>query len=112
MRITYANAKVEKYFTDFGKLKRKLPIEWVRSIKKHLRRLEAADTFADFLSLGLGKPERLSGFEQPRYSLYVAANVRLIIEVQAEGNEILICEEVEIEGVSDYHGGKDNWFIS
>ena len=59
MIITYANSKVEKYFTDFNKLKKKLPVEWVRALKKHLDHLEAADCFGDFLSLGLGRPEQL-----------------------------------------------------
>ena len=111
LKITYANKKVEKYFTDFSKLQKKLPFEWVRSIKKHLNNLEAADCFGDFLRLGLGKPEQLSGYKQIRYSLHIAANARLIIEPNATQDTITICTEVEIEGVSDYHGDKENWFI-
>ena len=79
MRITYANLRVEKYFSDFNKLKRKLPIEWVRIIKKHLDNLEAAECFGDFLKLGVGKPELLTGYKQIRYSLRISANIRLII---------------------------------
>ena len=111
LKITYANKKVEKYFTDFSKLQKILPFEWVRSIKKHLNNLEAADCFGDFLRLGLGKPEQLSGYKQIRYSLHIAANARLIIEPNATQDTITICTEVEIEGVSDYHGDKENWFI-
>ena len=111
LKITYANKKVEKYFTDFSKLQKKFPFEWVRSIKKHLNNLEAADCFGDFLRLGLGKPEQLSGYKQIRYSLHIAANARLIIEPNATQDTITICTEVEIEGVSDYHGDKENWFI-
>ena len=111
LKITYANKKVEIYFTDFSKLQKKLPFEWVRSIKKHLNNLEAADCFGDFLRLGLGKPEQLSGYKQIRYSLHIAANARLIIEPNATQDTITICTEVEIEGVSDYHGDKENWFI-
>ena len=79
MKITYANKKVEKYFTDYSKMKKKLPFEWVRTIKKLMDHLIASDNFGIFLSLGLGKPEQL---------------------------------EIEVEGVSDYHGDKDNWYIS
>ena len=111
MRITYANAKVERCFSDFGRLKSILPAEWVRKIKKHLNNLEAADCFGDFLKLGLGRPEQLKGYEQIRYSLRVSANARLIIEPNATQDTIMICEEIEIEGVSDYHGGKENWYI-
>lgn len=110
MRITYANARVEKYFTDFNKMQRKLPYEWVRTIKKHLDHLRAAENFGVFLSLGLGKPERLRG-SADRYSLRVSANARLIIEVSADQMAAQLCEVVEIEGVTDYHGDKENWYI-
>lgn len=111
MRVTYANTKVEKYFSDFNKLKKELPVEWVRTIKKHLNNLEAADCFGDFLKLGLGRPEQLTGYKQVRYSLRVSANARLIIELNATQDTIMICDEIEIEGVSDYHGDKENWYI-
>ena len=69
MIITYANKQVEKYFTDFNKLKQKIPADWIRTIKKHLDRLEAAECFGDFLKVGLGRPEQLSGYSQIRYHL-------------------------------------------
>ena len=112
MKITYANKKVEKYFTDYSKMKKKLPAEWVRTIKKHIDRLEAAECFGDFLALGLGKPEVLTGYANIRYSLHVSANVRLIIEPNATQDTVMICTEVEVEGVNDYHGSKENWYIS
>ena len=111
MRITYANNKLEKYFIDYSKMQRKLPFEWVRAIKKIMNHLAAADDFGVFLSLGSGKPERLVGYKQVRYSLHVSANARLIIELDATEKTIMICEEVEVEGVTDYHGAKDNWYI-
>jgi proteic killer suppression protein len=107
----YANAQVEKYFSDYSKLKKKLPEDWVHSIKKHMNHLAAAETFGDFLKLGLGRPEQLSGYEQIRYSLRVSKNVRLIIEPNATQDTIMICSEIEVEGVSDYHGGKENWYV-
>ena len=112
LKITYANKKVEKYFTDYSKMKKKLPAEWVRTIKKHIDRLEAAECFGDFLALGLGKPEVLTGYSNIRYSLHVSANVRLIIEPNATQDTVMICTEVEVEGVNDYHGSKENWYIS
>lgn len=63
MKITYANEKVKKYFQDYNKMQRKIPFEWVRTIKKHMVRLEAAECFGDFLKLGLGKPEQLKGYK-------------------------------------------------
>ena len=111
MIITYANSKVEKYFTDFNKLKKKLPVEWVRALKKHLDHLEAADCFGDFLSLGLGRPEQLTGYARIRYSIRISGNVRLIVEPNATQDTVMICEEIEIQRVSDYHGDKENWYI-
>lgn len=72
--------------------------------------LKAAEYFGDFLKLGLGKPEQLTGYEKIRYSLHISANVRLIIEPDATGETIMVCTEIEVEGVVDYHGGKENWF--
>lgn len=63
MKITYANGKVEKYFSDYSKMQRELPSDWVRTIKKHMDRLIAAECFGDFLTLGLGKPEQLTGYK-------------------------------------------------
>ena len=74
-------------------------------------RLKAADTFGDFLTLGLGKPEQLTGYKQIRYSLHVTPNVRLIVEPNAAMDTVMICEEIEVEGVCDYHGDKENWYI-
>ena len=111
LRITYANKRVEKFFTDYSKMKKEIPFDWVRAIKKLMDQLKAADSFGVFLSLGLGKPEQLSGYEQITYSLHVSANVRLIIELNATQDTIKICEEIKVEGVSDYHGRKDNWYI-
>lgn len=88
-----------------------MPFEWVRAIKKIMDHLIAADNFGVFLSLGLGKPEKLSGFRQIRYSIHISANVRLIIELNAAEDTVRLCQEVEVKGVSDYHGDKDNWYI-
>lgn len=111
MRITYANKRVEKAFTDYSKLKKKLPYEWARAIKKYMDYLKAAENFGDFLSLGLGKPEQLSGYKQVTYSLHISASARLIIELDATQETVKICEEIEVEGVNDYHGEKNNWYI-
>lgn len=113
MKISYANNRVEKYFSDYRSMQKKLPDVWVRNIKKTMDRLKSADCFGDYLSLRLGKPERLTGGgEQIRYSLHISANARLIIELNATYDTVTICSEIEIEGVCDYHGSKENWYIS
>ena len=111
IKITYANSKVEKYFTDYKKMQKELPADWVRAIIKHMDRLAAAECFGDFLKLGLGKPEQLTGYQNIRYSLHISPNVHLILELNAEQDTVMICNEIEVEGVSDYHGSKENWYI-
>ena len=74
-------------------------------------RLAAAECFGDFLKLGLGKPEQLTGYQNIRYSLPISPNVHLILELNAEQDTVMICNEIEVEGVSDYHGSKENWYI-
>ena len=111
MKITYSNNKVEKCFTDYGKMQRELPADCVRTIKKHMDRLKAAECFGDFLALGLGKPEALTGHKSIKYSLHVAPHVRLILILNTTQDAVMICTEIEVEGVSDYHGSKENWYI-
>ena len=111
MLVKYTNGKVEKVFLDYSKMKKQIPNDWVRTIKKHLDRLEAAECFGDFLDLGVGKPERLEGYEDIRYSLHVTPNVRLIISLDAEPEKIRECTEFEVKGVCDYHGSKTTWYI-
>ena len=80
--------------------------------KKHVEHLKAADTFGDFLTLNLGHPEPLKGKNSGKYSVRITGNVRLIIKPADNGNAVMICEVVEMEGVVDYHGGKETWYIS
>lgn len=111
MEITYTNNKVKTFFEDYSKMQKKLPADWTRTIKKHMDRLKAADCFGDFLKLGLGQPEQLKGSRQIRYSLHVTPNTRLIIELNATQDTVMICTEIEVKGVVDYHGSKENWYI-
>ena len=111
MRISYTNKRVEKYFSDYNEMKKKIPAEWVRTIKKHIDRLKAADNFGVFLSLGLGHPEPLKGKDQVKYSIRVTGNVRLIIKLESDGKTVVFCEEIVMEGVVDYHGDKETWYI-
>lgn len=77
MKITYTNNKVRRYFENYDKMQKEIPFQWVRTIKKHIDRLKAAECFGDFLKLGLGKPEQLEGYKQIRYSLHVSPNASI-----------------------------------
>ena len=111
MRICYANNKVERAFSNYRKLQQLLPYEWVKTIKKHIDRLRAAEYWSDFLTIGLGKLEQLTGYKNPTFSLHIIANVRLIFELQCEVSSKESCDSIIIIGVCDYHGTKNNWYI-
>jgi proteic killer suppression protein len=111
LRIKYANKRVEKYFSDYSEMKKRIPADWVRTVKKHIDRLKAADTFGDFLSLNLGHPEPLKGKDIGKYSIRVTGNVRLIVRPSDDGKSVMICEEITMEGVVDYHGDRQTWYI-
>ena len=111
MRITYANKRVERYFSDYAVMKKKISPEWVRTIKKFVSYLIAADNFGIFKSLGLGHLEQLSGKDKGKYSVRISGNVRMVIRPLVDEGSIEICEVVEMEGVVDYHGGKCTWYI-
>ncbi len=95
-------------------MQRKLPADWVRTIKKQMNAFRAAEHFQDFLALQLWHPEPLEGKgkgKRKQWSIHVTANVRLVFEPNEIGNAITISEEIEIEGVVDYHGSNESWYI-
>lgn len=92
-------------------MQKKLQLDWIKTIKKHMVRLSAAENFEIFMSLGLGKPEILENPTEILCSLHVSPNVRLIIELKTTKEDIMSCEEIVVKGVCDYHGGKENWYI-
>ncbi len=89
-------------------MRKHIPNDWVRTIRKHVVRLEAADTFQDFLNLGLGHPEPLGGKDKGKYSVHVTPNVRLIFRPLGKG---LSSKTIIMEGVVDYHGEQETWYI-
>lgn len=110
MKVTFASARLKKCFEDSAKLQREVDPSWVRTMMKQMAALIAAENFGDFLSLRLWHPEPLEGSES-RWSLRISANARLIIELDATNDTVVICTAVEVKGVCDYHGGKNNWYI-
>ncbi|MHB1314851.1 MAG: hypothetical protein ACYCX2_05110 [Christensenellales bacterium] len=114
MQINYESHNIEKWFSDFNNMSKKIGLELTRSIKKHHDRIKAAPNFQEFLNLGLGKPHSLTGELRGYYGVSVSANVRLIVKPLFTNNsleELKECNVITVKGVSDYHGGKENWII-
>lgn len=114
MEIEFDDKKVQAFFTDFSLMARKKGQSITRTIKKRYEQIKAAETFADYLLTGLGKPHRLYGNRDRMYGVSITGNIRLIIEPVSEdiGNEALKkCIKVIIKGVEDYHGEKITTYI-
>ena len=82
------------------------------SYKETYRTIEGGRYIWRLYPLGLGHPEALKGKNKGKYSVRVNGNVRMILEPVRIGERIELSVEIVVEGVVDYHGGKDNWFIS
>lgn len=114
MEIEYANKAVSRYFMDFGLMGKKRGMDMAKAVKRRFDQLRAADTFLDFLSLGLGKPHQLAANLKGRYGISVTGNIRLIVKPgveQLDSVSLGKCKTVTIEGVVDYHGTKIEWII-
>ena len=108
--VTYSNPKVERYFGDYDKLKQKIGYDYTRKVVKIINALEAAETFSGYLSTGYAKPHTLTNSDGC-YGLSVSKNVRMVVKPNLINNSIEICTEVDVKGVCDYHGDKENWYI-
>lgn len=56
VKLKYENPSVEKHFSDFDLMKKKIGKDLTRNAKKRYDQLKAAANFSIYLSLGLGKP--------------------------------------------------------
>lgn len=111
MEIIYS-CKERELFSNLELMKKKLKIEHIKMIVKRVNELKAFNNFQELLNSSIGKPERLTNSEY--YSLRIDKNYRLIIKPLIKvysAEEFLTCESIEIKGVVDYHGGKNNWII-
>ena len=63
------------------------------------------------MKLNLGHPEPLKGNNAGKYSVRITGNVRLIIKPSGKDDDLVKSDEIEVEGVVDYHGGKESWYI-
>lgn len=115
MKLKYKKSSVEKYFSNFALMNKKLGKDLTRTTKKRYDQLKAAPNFSIYLSTGLGKPHPLYGDLRGCYGISIASNIRLIVRPDAESldpSSLAKCDSVIIEGVMDYHGQKHEWLIS
>ena len=114
MQLEIHDPKVKKIINDADKLVRTIGLEMARMIKKRMNEMQAAPNFNEYVEYGIGKPHPLSGNLDNLYGISLTKNHRLIVEPLTEkldADSLRECKNVNIKGVMDYHGGKNEWII-
>lgn len=115
MQFKYKDEKVRKILCDAKTLQRKVGLEMGRKIKQRINQLEAADNFNEYLTkIALGKPHPLEGDLDKYYGISITANYRIVVEpleTELDLESLKNCKVLNIKGVLDYHGGKNEWII-
>lgn len=109
-----ADNKLDKLLNCIDELKKKISIDMVKSLKKRIDQLRAADNFKEYLDIGLGNPHLLVGNLDNFYGIKINKNYRLIVEPLSEkldDDSLKKCKKVNLKGVADYHDGKCEWLI-
>lgn len=115
MQLECQDEKVRKILCDSKTLQKKVGLEIGRKIKQRMNQLEAADNFNQYLTkIGFGKPHPLDGDLDKCYGISITANYRIVVEplkVELDMESLKNCKVLNIKGVLDYHGGKNEWII-
>lgn len=115
MQFTYSDDKVQKVMCNSKMLQRKVGLEIGKKVKKRMNQLEAANDFEEYLNkLRFGNPHLLQGNLEKCYGISVTGNYRIVVEPIVENiniESLKKCKVLNIRGVLDYHGGKNEWII-
>lgn len=115
LQLEFQDEKVRKVLSDARILQKKVGLEMGRKIKQRLNQLEATDNFNMYLTkVGFGKPHPLEGDLDKYYGISINANYRIVVqplETKLDMESLKDCKVLNIKGVLDYHGGKNEWII-
>ena len=115
MQFEYHDEKVEKILCNAKTLQKKVGNEIAKKIKQRLNQIEAADNFNQYVTkIGFGKPHPLIGNLDKCYGISITANYRIVVEpleTELDMESLKNCKVINIKGVLDYHGGKNEWII-
>ena len=114
MEIKMDNKRVEKIMSDYNNIIKKIGIEMTRQLKKRIDQLKSANSFKEYLEIGLGNPHSLTGNLDKLFGIKINKNYRLIVEPISEfldDESLKKCDKVNLKGVADYHDGKCEWII-
>ena len=115
MQLEYRDEKVRRILCDAKTLQRKVGLEIGRKVKQKLNQLEASNNLNEYLTkLRFGNPHPLSGSLNKCFGISITANYRIVIEpleTNLDIESLKECKKIDIKGVLDYHGGKNEWII-
>lgn len=115
MQFEYQDDKVRKILCDAKLLQRKVGLEMGKKITKRMNQLKAAEDFNQYLTkIALGKPHPLDGDLDKCFGISITANYRIVVEpleTELDIESLKNCKKLNIKGVLDYHGGKNEWII-
>ena len=114
IEVSYESKRVERCFQDYEIIARKIGRELAKGLKNRMNHVQAAESFQEYLKLGLGKPHGLSGNLHGSYGVTITGNVRLIMIPKTSALDPVSlgqCRHVIVKGVCDYHDGKNEWII-
>ena len=114
MIITYESKRIERFFSNYDLMWKKIGEVKTKAIKKHIDRLKASPNFMVFIKLGLGHPHALTGDLAGYYGITITGNTRLVVKPECDTLNpaaLSACTDITVKGVGDYHGGKNEWII-
>lgn len=97
MRLGYGSAEMRRVCTDEKQMKRHYDLKVVKTLRRRLQELVAAQSMEDLLH-GTGKWESLHGDRPDQWSARLSANWRLIVAPVDEAEVDVVIIDIE-----DYH---------
>ncbi len=115
MQFEYQDEKVQKILCDAKILQRRVGLEIGKKIIQRMNQLKAGGNFNEYLTkIILGKPHPLKGNLNNCYAISITTNYRIVVEpleTKFDLESLKNCKVLNIKGVLDYHGGKNEWII-
>ena len=115
MQFEFKDEKVQKILCNPKILQRKVGLEIGKKVKQRMNQLEAAENFHQYLTkISFGKPHPLEGNLDKCFGISITANYRIVVEplnCELDIESLKNCKVLNIKGVLDYHGGKNEWII-
>lgn len=115
MQIEYESNKLKRLVEDKVTLQKKVGFELAKIFLRRLDQLKAFQSIGELMKSGIDNPHELKGNRMGYIGWSIDGNKRVIMRpenVYDLQKDPYACKKVIIKGVVDYHGGKENWYLS